>query len=267
MFDSMEYLEILLWALIPSALYAIVLWSLDHKRPKLLPMLLLFLTGAILVVPCYIVEYVMDMVFPWGSSGHLLLNILPSAILEEGAKLLCLVFAFRVFLGKHDRWQYFFTSGFILGSGFMFMETFVYMVEYGDIYFVQDNKTYLVELTDPLFGGILGIGLFLILKGKWRHALLYILPPVALHFCHNMGVIVLGDVPWWPIYFAAYILALLFFAREYICMYIDTLCVSLSAQEIHRADQTVSVPGNAKRLLGLKNVWKDFRQANLGKNK
>ncbi len=33
---------------------------------------------------------------------------------------------------------------------------------------------------------------------------------------------------------------------------LDTLGVSLSAQEIHRADQTVSVPGNAKRLLGLK---------------
>ena len=211
-----------MWTLIPAALYATVLCIFDPQRPKPLPMSLLFLAGAILVVPCYIVEYVMDMVFPWGSSGHLLLNILPSAVLEEGAKLLCLAFAFRVFLGKHDRWQYFFTSGFILGSGFMFMETFIYMVEYGDIYFVQDNKTYLVELTDPLFGGIVAIGLFLILKAKWRHALLYILPPVALHFCHNMGVIVIGDVPWWPAYFLAYIAAILLFTWEYICMYRKT---------------------------------------------
>ena len=222
MFDSMEFLEILMWALLPSGLYAIVLWSLDPKRPKLLPMSLLFLIGAILVVPCYIAEYALDIAFPWKSSGHLLLNILPSAILEEGAKLLCLALAFRIFLGKHDRWQYFFTSGFILGSGFMFMETFVCMVEYGDIYMVQDNKTYLVELTDPLFGGIAGIGLFLILKGSWRHALLYILPPVALHFCHNMGVIVLSDVPWWPVYFLAYIVAILVFSWEYIRMFRKT---------------------------------------------
>jgi AraC-like DNA-binding protein len=51
---------------------------------------------------------------------------------------------------------------------------------------------------------------------------------------------------------------------------------SPSAREIHGADQTVSVPGNAKRLsrdpnetrdlrrLGLKNVRKDFRQASTG---
>lgn len=222
MFDSMEYLEILMWALLPSALYAIVLWLFDPGRPKLMPMALLFLIGAILVVPCYIAEYALDIAFPWKSSGHLLLNTLPSAVLEEGAKLLCLVFAFRAFLGKKDRWQYFFTSGFILGSGFMFMETFVCMVEYGNIYMVQDNKTYLVELTDPLFGGILGIGLFLILKGKWTHALLYILPPVALHFCHNMGVIVLCDVPWWPAYFMAYIAAILVFTWEYICIFRKT---------------------------------------------
>ena len=79
-----------------------------------------------------------------------------------------------------------------------------------------------VELTDPLFGGILGIGLFLILKGKWRHALLYVLPPVALHFCHNMGVIVLCDVPWWPAYFMAYTVAILLFSWEYICMFRKT---------------------------------------------
>ena len=216
MFDSPDLFKTLMWALIPATLYAIVLWLFDPQRPKLLPMGLLFLIGSILLVPCYLVEYALDMAFPWGSSSHLMWNILPSAILEEGAKLLCLAFAFRIFLGKHDRWQYFFTSGFILGSGFMFMETFIYMVEYGDIYFVQDNKTYLVELTDPLFGGILGIGLFLILKGKWRHALLYILPPIALHFCHNMGVIVIGDVPWWPAYFLTYVLAIMVFSFEYI---------------------------------------------------
>lgn len=222
MFDSMEYLEILLWALLPSGMYAIVLWLFDPLRPKLMPMALLFLMGAILVVPCYIAEYALDFAFPWKSSGHVLLNILPSAVLEEGAKLLCLVFAFRVFLGKHDRWQYFFTSGFVLGSGFMFMETFVYMVEYGDIYFVQDNKTYLVELTDPLFGGIVGIGLFLILNAKWRHSLLYVLPPVALHFCHNAGLIFLNDVPWWPAYFLAYVAAILVFSWEYIRVFRKT---------------------------------------------
>ena len=223
MFDSTEFLEMLMWALIPATLYAIVLWLFDPQRPKLLPMALLFVIGSILLVPCYLAEYMMDIVFPWGSSGHLMLNILPSAILEEGAKLLCLAFAFRIFLGKHDRWQYFFTSGFMLGSGFMFMEIFVCMAEYGNIYMVQDNKIYLVELTDPLFGGIAGIGLFLILKRKWRHALLYILPPVALHFCHNAGVILLGDVPWWPAYFAVYILALLFFVREHICTYLGKI--------------------------------------------
>ena len=191
MLDSTDFLEIIMWALIPSTLYAIVLWSFDPQRPKLLSMALLFLIGAILVFPCYIAEYALDLASPWKSSGHLLLNILPSALLEEGAKLLCLAFAFRMLLERSDRWQYFFTSGFVLGSGFMFMETFVCMLEYGDIYMVQDNKTYLVELTDPLFGGIAGIGLFLILKGNWRHALLYILPPVALHFCHNAGVIIL----------------------------------------------------------------------------
>jgi type II secretory pathway pseudopilin PulG len=47
---------------------------------------------------------------------------------------------------------------------------------------------------------------------------------------------------------------------------LDTLSGSPSAQEIQGADQTVSVPGNAKRLLGLKNVRKDFRQANLVNN-
>ena len=181
-------------------------------------MSLLFLAGAILVVPCYIIEYAMDMAFPWGASGHLILNMLPSAILEEGAKLLCLGFAFRVFLGKHERWQYFLTSGFVLGAGFMFMENFVCMVEYGDIYVRLYDRTYMVELTDPLFAGIAGIGLFLILKGKRFQSLLFILPPVALHFCHNAGVIVLGDVPWWPAYFAAYILALFFFAWEHICI-------------------------------------------------
>jgi hypothetical protein len=217
MFDSSELLEMLMWTLIPSALYALVLWSFDPQRPKLLAMSLLFLAGAILVVPCYVVEYGLDMAFQWGSAGHLMLNILPSAILEEGAKLILLAFAFRVFLGSHDRWQYFFTSGFILGSGFMFMETFACMVEYGDIYMVQDNKTYLVELTDPLFGGIVGVGLFLVLKGKWSHALLYILPPVALHFCHNAGVIILGDVPWWPAYFLLYVVAIIVFACE--CIY------------------------------------------------
>jgi RsiW-degrading membrane proteinase PrsW (M82 family) len=218
MFDSIEFMEILMWALIPATLYAIVLWFFDPQRPKLLPMLLLFLIGAILLVPCYIVEYALDMAFPLKSSGHLLLNILPSAVLEEGTKLLCLAFAFNMFLKRSDRWQYFFTSGFVLGSGFMFMENFVCMVEYGDAYMVQDNKTYLVELTDPLFAGIAAIGLFLILKGKRLQALLFILPPVALHFCHNAGVIVLGDVPWWPAYFAAYILALFFFAWEHICI-------------------------------------------------
>jgi hypothetical protein len=45
---------------------------------------------------------------------------------------------------------------------------------------------------------------------------------------------------------------------------LDTLGVSPSVQEIHRADQTVSVPGNAKRLLGLKNVQKELRPTNLG---
>jgi hypothetical protein len=35
---------------------------------------------------------------------------------------------------------------------------------------------------------------------------------------------------------------------------------SPSAQELHKAEQTLGVPGNAKRLLGLKNVWKDFRR-------
>ena len=43
-------------------------------------------------------------------------------------------------------------------------------------------------------------------------------PPGTLHFCHNAGVIVLGDIPWWPAYFAVYILALLFFTCEHICM-------------------------------------------------
>ncbi len=38
---------------------------------------------------------------------------------------------------------------------------------------------------------------------------------------------------------------------------------SLSAQELDRADQTVGVPGIAKRLLGLKNVRNDFRPTNL----
>jgi RsiW-degrading membrane proteinase PrsW (M82 family) len=218
MVDSIEFMQILMWTLIPSVLYAIVLWGFDPQSPKLLPMALLFLIGTLLVIPCYIVEYAMDMALPWGSSGHLILNMLPTAILEEGAKLLCLGFAFRVFLGKHERWQYFLTSGFVLGSGFMFMETFACMVEYGDVYMVQDNKTYLVELTDPLFGGITGIGLFLILKGKRLQSLLFILPPGTLHFCHNAGVIVLGDIPWWPAYFAVYILALLFFTCEHICM-------------------------------------------------
>ena len=222
MFDSIDFLEILLWTLAPSALYALVLWSFDPQRPKLLHMSLLFLAGALLIIPCYIAEYVLDMAFPWGSSSHLMLNILPSAILEEGAKLLCLALAFRMFLRSNDRWQYFFTAGFVLGSGFMFMENFVFMIEYGDIYLRIEDRTYMVELTDPLFGGIAGIGLFLILKGKWRHSLLYILPPVALHFCHNAGVIVLGDVPWWPAYFLVYIVALMVFAFEYICMCLKT---------------------------------------------
>jgi hypothetical protein len=39
---------------------------------------------------------------------------------------------------------------------------------------------------------------------------------------------------------------------------LDTLGASLSAQKLERADQTVSVPGNAKRLLGLINVLKDL---------
>jgi biotin synthase len=46
----------------------------------------------------------------------------------------------------------------------------------------------------------------------------------------------------------------------------DTLCGSPSAQEIHGADQTVGVPGNAKRLLGLKNVRENFRRKNLAAN-
>jgi hypothetical protein len=44
---------------------------------------------------------------------------------------------------------------------------------------------------------------------------------------------------------------------------LDTLGGSLSAQEIHGADQTVSVPGNAKRLLGLKNVRKELHPTTL----
>ncbi|MFA6292473.1 MAG: hypothetical protein WC637_11860 [Victivallales bacterium] len=36
--------------------------------------------------------------------------------------------------------------------------------------------------------------------------------------------------------------------------------VSLSKQELHKADQTVGVPGNAKRLLGLKNMQENFHQ-------
>ncbi len=44
---------------------------------------------------------------------------------------------------------------------------------------------------------------------------------------------------------------------------IDTLGGRYSALELQRADQTVGVPGNAKRLLGLKNVRKDFRPTHL----
>ena len=44
---------------------------------------------------------------------------------------------------------------------------------------------------------------------------------------------------------------------------LDNLGGSLSIQELNRADQTVGVPGNAKRLLGLKNVGEDFHSTNL----
>ena len=40
---------------------------------------------------------------------------------------------------------------------------------------------------------------------------------------------------------------------------LDNLSGSLSLQVLQKADQTVGVPGNAKRLLGLKNVRKDFQ--------
>ncbi|MFZ2655550.1 MAG: PrsW family glutamic-type intramembrane protease [Victivallales bacterium] len=222
MFDSPDFLYTLLGTLIPSLLYAIALWFFAPRRPKLLSMSLLFLVGAVLIAPCYMAEFALDIAFPWGSSGHLMWNILPSAILEEGAKLLCLAFAFRMLIERSDRWQYFFTSGFVLGSGFMFMENFVCMVQYGDVYMLLENRTWVVEMTDPLFGGIAGIGLFLILNGRWYKASLFILLPIALHFCHNLGVIVLGGVPWWPLYFLGYTSMLLVFAWEYLCISSET---------------------------------------------
>jgi hypothetical protein len=35
--------------------------------------------------------------------------------------------------------------------------------------------------------------------------------------------------------------------------------VSFTVQELYRADQTVGVSENTKRLIDLENVWKDFR--------
>lgn len=136
--------------------------------------------------------------------------------------LLCLSPAFRMLIDRSQRWQYFFISGFVLGSGFMFMENFVCLLEYGDIYTLLDNRTYVIEMTDPMFGGIAGIGLLLILKGRWLMSSLFILPPILLHFCHNVGVIVLGGVPWWPLYFLSYISVLLAFAWEYLCTSSET---------------------------------------------
>lgn len=91
------------------------------------------------------------------------------------------------------------------------------MVEYGDIYGLLENRPWVVEMTDPLFGGIAGIGLLFILKKRWLMSSLFIIPPIELHFCHNLGAIVLGGVPWWPLYFLGYTSILLVFAREYLC--------------------------------------------------
>ncbi|MFA6292589.1 MAG: hypothetical protein WC637_12445 [Victivallales bacterium] len=44
---------------------------------------------------------------------------------------------------------------------------------------------------------------------------------------------------------------------------LDALVGSPSAQELHNTEQTLGVPGNAKRLLGLINMRKDFRPTNL----
>ncbi len=215
MFDTTEFLEALLGTLLPSVLYAAAICFFDQQRPKILPLLLLFVAGAIIVAPCYMAEYALDIAFPWGSQNHLLANMLPSAILEEGAKLLCLALAFRMLLDRSDRWQHYFISGFVLGSGFMFMEKFVCMLEYGDIYMLQENRSYVVEMTDPLFGGIAGVGLFLILNRRWMLSSLFVLIPVALHFSHNAGIIVHGSVPWWPAYFVGYLSLLFVFAWGY----------------------------------------------------
>lgn len=215
MFELPEFPIMLFKALIPSMIYAVVLWFFIPGRPKSLPMTLLFAGGAILIAPCYAAEYILDAIFPWGSSGYLPFNTLPSAILEEAARLLGLFLAFNVFLGKPASWQYHLISGFMLGSGFMFMENFVCMAEYWDIYMWHDNF-YAVELTEPLLGALTGLGLYYIFNGKWGWASLFILLPVVSQFCHNTGIVLLGDVPWWPVYFIIYALTLLVFVREYV---------------------------------------------------
>jgi protease PrsW len=185
----------ILAAIIPTALYTLLIWWLDRYEKEPLPLLFAaFLWGSL---PAVVLALVTGQVLaaplassPFGpgiGAGPL------AALIEEPAKaialLLLFLFARDEFDGPLDGIVY----GALIGFGFAMSENLLYFLAYpddlGSLFWV---RSVLFGLNHALFTSIVGLALgwARLHPGRSAHALfgLALLAAIALHALHNIAV-------------------------------------------------------------------------------